>query len=525
MFRYYFISVTSVLIFLLCKIPTLAEIKKPENVVENYIDAVVAGDWKRAENYWSPHEIKKSNRLGIKYSYLNIKYDTDSPLLIYLDFIRAGKMSITIKKTKEFTEYSVVTIQLTTANESIDFNYYLISANNKWLISSPIYLFTKNWKSIQTDYTNVLFSDSTLTNTYALNDVDQYIEKIGDLLKIPLDKMKKLESNKIDYFLCNKEEMILLTGYDVNGVSNLQFDAIISRHLPHPHELVHLLINYSLEELPLYTLPVLQEGLAVALGGRWGKSPEVVMQLSPIIISEKICKLDDLLTLAGFNKIIPDISYPVSGVLSKMLIANYGMDCYKKIYMLLSGSTDKIAGLTNIEIVNIIEQTCETNWLTINSDFLNYLKQFEFNDLKPGTSGGGEFISMLIGENTSITVYETDDTYEFIVQSDIVVPAGLILINFQRHPVSATYRSNLFSEQFPNHEYSGYEYGIKFDVNEVGLYNYLTNSLEAKYVAAFSPEKYYRDEKSSTIRFNLKKSAIDIELQSKNMTLIEPPTP
>ncbi len=525
MFRCYSISAALILMISSYMTPALAEINKPENVVENYIDAVVAGNWKQAENYWSPHEIKKSNRLGIKYSDENFKYDTDSPLIIYLDFIRAGEMKIVIKKTEEFIEYSAVVLQLTTANESIDFNYYLISVKNEWLISSPVYLFTKNWNSIQTDYANILFSDSTLINTYALNKVDQYIKKIGDLLKIPPDKMKKLEENKIDYFICNKEEMILLTDYDANGISNLQFDAIISLHLPHPHELVHLLINYSLEELPLCTLPVLQEGLAVALGGRWGKSPEVVMQLSPIIISENICKLDDLLSSAGFNKIMPDISYPVSGVFSNMLITNYGIDCYKKIYMLLSGSSDKIASLINIEIINIIEQTCDADWRTINSEYFNYLKQFEFNNLKPGTSGSGELISKLSGECTSIIVNETDDTYEFIVQSDIVAPVGLILINIQRQPFSATYRSNLFSEQFPNYEYSGYKYGIKFDVNEVGLYNYLTNSLEAKYVAAFSPDENYWDEKSSTIRYNLRKSAIDIELQSKNMTLIEPPTP
>ena len=68
----------------------------------------------------------------------------------------------------------------------------------------------------------------------------------------------------------------LLTGHDAHGMTNFQFDAIISRHLPHTHELVHMLYNFAQEDLPLFTLPVLQEGLACCLGGRWGKSPDVI---------------------------------------------------------------------------------------------------------------------------------------------------------------------------------------------------------------------------------------------------------
>ena len=370
-----------------------------------------------------------------------------------------------------------------------------------------------------------MFSDSTLINPFALKSLDTFINKIADTLKIFPEKMKILAENKIDYLLCNKEEMKLLTGFDANGISNLQFDAIVSRHLPHPHELVHLLINYSLGELPLFTLPVLQEGFAVALGGRWGKSPEVVKQLSPILISENICKLDDLLLSVGFNQTMPDISYPVAGSFSKMLISEYGIDNYKKIYLLLSGSLDKVQKLTPSEVKITIEQICKTDWETINNQFKRHLDQLKNINLKPGISKSGNNISELSGDSLIVFVKETEDCYEFIIRSLNNTPAGTILLHNNNYLSSGNYRSSMYTEQFPNSEYSGFKYGIKFDINETGFYNYMTNCLEAKYATAFSPNINYWDEKLSSISFSLKKSVLQTDLKTFDMELRALPTP
>ena len=104
MSKRYAIFVALILIISSSETPALAEFNKPETVIENYIKAVVAGDWKQAENYWFPHDIEKANRLGIKYIDDNFKYDNDSPLIIYLDFIRSKEKKIVFKKTEGFVE-------------------------------------------------------------------------------------------------------------------------------------------------------------------------------------------------------------------------------------------------------------------------------------------------------------------------------------------------------------------------------------------------------------------------------------
>ncbi|MCP4703415.1 MAG: hypothetical protein GY865_02295 [candidate division Zixibacteria bacterium] len=525
MFKSKIVFVFKVLMIISFITPVLAETITPKQVLENYFDAAITGNWQRAEVYWSPQDIKKANRLGIKYTGQKFKYDSNSPIIQYLENIRAGVAKIDILQIDKNSDYWKATIRLISANDSIEYTYYIINANNNFYLTSRINLFTQNWNSVNTRYANVIFSDSSLINTYALKKLDEFIQKTCQTFAIPSTKMKKLEKNKIDYFLCNQNEMKLLTGYDAHGITNLQFDAIISRHLPHPHELIHLLINYSLEDLPLYTLPLLQEGLAVAYGGRWCKEPEIVMQLSPFIISENICKLRDLLSQSSFNKIMPDISYPVSGAFSHMLITNYGIDSLKKIYLLLSGSFNEIQKLTKNNIVNIFQQTYGTEWETLESDFKLHLKQFELNDLVPGISKNGKYISEFRNKNQLVTIYETDDTYEFIIKSKMPNPSGLILFKNSPKLFSEKYKSRLYNEQFPDKRYTKSEYGIIFNNKEVGFYNYSTDCLEAKHVSSFLPNMDYWDSETSTIYFSLKKSALDFEWNAYDIKLLELLTP
>ncbi|NIP43245.1 MAG: hypothetical protein GWO41_04455, partial [candidate division Zixibacteria bacterium] len=184
----------------------------------------------------------------------------------------------------------------------------------------------------------------------------------------------RLQKEKIDYYLCTKEDLKNITGYDAHGLAYLSADAIITRHLPHPHEMTHLIINYTLDSVPLYTLPFMQEGLACMCGGRWGKSPEVINQLGSAILKNNLCNLDDILTLQGFNVTVgmPDISYPVSSLFVGYLIETMGMRDFKRLYLDLSGSSEGIDDYSKECVISKIEILSGLPFDSIRVGFLEY---------------------------------------------------------------------------------------------------------------------------------------------------------
>ncbi|NIT55026.1 MAG: hypothetical protein GWN00_01895 [Aliifodinibius sp.] len=77
----------------------------------------------------------------------------------------------------------------------------------------------------------------------------------------------------------------------------------------------------------------------------------------------------------------------------------------------------------------------------------------------------------------------------------------------------------MFADQLPKREYDGAVYGIKFDINEAGFYDYRTNILKAKFVSSFFMEAHYYDPVDKTVKFSLRKSLIPRPMDSYKIIL------
>jgi hypothetical protein len=143
-----------------------------------------------------------------------------------------------------------------------------------------------------------------------------------------------LKKEKIIYILCKDEDEIeKLTGYKARGMFNLAYDYVISTFNCHYHELLHLLMNYKLKNIPPYTHSFLQEGFAVSFGGRGGKEPEVILNLGCFIAESKFLEYKELLSLDKFRNFDVSMSYPLSGLYNNFIISNFGIDNYLKLYL------------------------------------------------------------------------------------------------------------------------------------------------------------------------------------------------
>ena len=83
-----------------------------------------------------------------------------------------------------------------------------------------------------------------------------------------------------------------------------------------------------------------------------------------------------------------------------------------------------------------------------------------------------------------------------------------------------TYRSRLYSEQFPDDPYSGQVVGIVFDSLEAGVYDYRTDMLLAKFASGFSQGESIWDPANRVIQFRVDKRIVPLDLKHGNQIMV-----
>ncbi|MCP4582496.1 MAG: hypothetical protein GY839_12880 [candidate division Zixibacteria bacterium] len=496
----------------------------PVEVLSDYVQAIRDSDPDKAKSYWLSSEIVRSERLGITIAGITAKYDCASPL-IYAD---GNNSKITGEKKIEIAHIDSLTAKATISlvygnRDSVTIPYYVAKVEQKWRLCSSMYALARNWPKRPTRYFNVHCTNPNLINNYALNKLDSFVDSLGRLLDVSDSRMEFLAQTKIDYYLCDEKQIELLTGHVANGMTNLQFDAIITRHLPHTHELVHLLYNYAVEDLPLFTIPVLQEGLACCLGGRWGKSPEVINYWGNVSLTLELAKLDDILTIDGFYQCPGgiDAAYAISSLFVESLIDRFGMDRFMIYYHELSGNSRDINQFSIDDLKLKAETIFETSWTEIVNSLIETTSKYKYCGIIPGQPAILKDTSLeLKSENLEIEIWSLDDVYHFQIKLSPECSGGALILADNLEVADTLYQSRFFKEQFSGNEYEGEVYGIRFSQGEVGLYDYNTNILEAKYVYGFTPIDGYWNARTGTIEFSLDQMLIDSAIGDYQIKLI-----
>ena len=505
---------------LMCAVVFLqAKESEPEIVFQGYLESIIAGNYKQAESYWRPQDIQSAQRLGITYSGVPLKFDCASPIVHSLEALRNGTMKVNIIETSVDGNRASLKLQISSEKSSTEVVYYILKEDSAWKLASSITYYTSDWYRIESRYANIIFHDSSLVNVFAIEALDDFIDSLGIVFDVSKKRMNQLQEQKIDYVLCSEPEIETITGYPAQGIANLQFDAVITRHLPHYHEIVHLMVNFALENLPLYTIPFLQEGTAVCFGGRWGKSPEVIMQMGEFTLENELFDLKDALTYRDFHQKIgnADFSYPLSAIIVRTIFQNSTSEEFKKLYLNLSGSAEDVQNFDIYSIMKIITEITGQKWSEIENTVTDNLPEYKYSGIYPGLAQDtSNVVTELECEGIHVRIFDADDVYQFQIALTAGNSGGKIIFKDPELKVQNEYRSWVFTEQVAAQEYSGEKYGVIFNAAEAGLYDFHTNILLAKYVYNFAPSPEYRIcLRSPTDILNF---AIDKSLFYKNIT-------
>ncbi len=502
--------------------PTIAQ-NSPDDLLHRYLIALHDNQIMPPESVWVETDIARSKSLGITFEGVSLKIDCASPHVYGKKYLSTDSWNHRISSDILDSVTAHGSISTICSNgDSIVSNYYLTKENGRWRLCSPLYLFTKGWYTIESQYYKIIFSDSTLINSYAIEAIDNYTDSLAEVFDISDEKMEYLAERKIEYYLCDQDQMKLLTGHDAHGMTSFPFDAIITRHLPHPHEITHLLINYALEEIPLFTLPLVQEGLACCLGGRWGKSPAVIKYWGAAMNNLDLIDIDSILSVNGFYtcSVGVDGAYASSALLVEAIIENYGFDTFRQIYQRLSGDESYVTNLSPEDIQKIICKICNASWEDISRIYDNCAEaNLSCGVLVNQPSGKHNSEYRYLCEEFTVTIIEDSLTSHFITQSNSEGDKGILLIGELDDTHEPKYSSWQYEQQTGNNYSSDIHYGICFDKGEIGLYDYYTNTLLAKYVHGFTPKSGFIDDNSKSIKFSIDLDQWSIDLDDYDIAV------
>ncbi len=436
----------------------------------------------KLSQYFDSSEVRISERLGITYPGKKFK------LLISNDIDAETKHKILTNELKYSYEiispdsiYSELIIKIPGKRES--YNYYF---RNSKMISRPTY-FSRNMKRYESEYFVFYISDSTLANDYSMKRLDSFVDCLLGILECGEKEKRKLREEKIWCFLCrDNEEIKKLTGYSARGLYYIPNDYIISTFNCHYHEIAHLLINYKLKNPDLYTHPLLQEGFAVAFGGRGGKEPEIILKLGAYMAKSGFFDYKMMIEKKDFSNYDASLTYPVAGLYVKFLIEKGGIKNFLNLYTDYS-SPNWTEGKTKISAND------DDSWKKFLSEFDSEskirLSDFRESDFKTITEKEGKW-----------SIAENERDYLFKVKDHMLIAGE------KKYP---NYQSKKITELLPDMEYKGEKYLITADGDEISLYNLFTNNLIAKYVRGFSAKNIQVPQKEGYYQFVIPKDLIE----------------
>lgn len=424
---------------------------------------------------------RMAQRLQIEYEGVPVKsligYDLDDSVK---NLIKAGRLDYAV--SIDSLDSTVSRLVLKVGGQTHLF--YFRSSK----IISPLAYLTTAWTHIESDHFRFHLSDSTLFNAYCIARLEQFLVSTARMLGLNDAEMRRLQTEKVDYYLCRDEDEIeRLTGFRVRGMYNLAFDAIVTTFSTHFHELAHLLMNYKLSRLPLYTHPFLQEGFAAGVGGRGGIDADVLLSLGDFLWRSQSIDLPTLLSREAFDQTDASITYPAAGLFNRFLLHRMGAEQYLLLYRRHSGR----AGDSAVGEIFTGEVGADSEWQAFLSAG-SHTNAISLGELSTPDTDVYEDRTSRIGRGVN--------GYSFLL-------SGVVLLG--KDSTNRAFMSKTFRELFPDSIYGGQKFLIRARDEEISVYNLLTNTLVGNYAASFSIPPTNVPRIGERFSFRIRKDAFD----------------
>ncbi len=487
------------------------------STLADYFDMLASGNYETAELMWGEATQERATRFPIRFTGIPVKVDAASPIVRNLpgmiDFLMPAARQVDMLAVDSFCRMRFENL----ANGRVVRHIYFArtTARGSWLVAPQDY-YARAWETRETKYYRLHVDSGAVRflNPKILALADKQVVALADSLKLTPAQLALIADKKIEFYFCSSDSIVhLMTGAQTRGLLDLGTNDLISATFPHDHELIHLLVNIKLGDIPLYTLPLMREGLAVYYGGRWAKAATALTDLGVFLHRENLASVDSLLTLDDFDRVGADIAYPVSGLFYGYLRGKLGLDVALALYRRLSGDFESINRLTPDSVRQIIvTESKSANWETVLKEFDTYC-QAQISVRASAQPGKGKGSAVLKQENWTIT---KDKNWLMAVFQGTqgTPPKGSIFLSPDTS-LAQTTSEQLSAQYNGDSNNDGYRYLIRVDQYEAGLYDLGTGQLTAKYIWGMSPSPNYYDSATAQIAIKFRLSMFDKEALKK----------
>lgn len=482
-----------------------------------YFDNLASGNLESAGMRWAGSAQERSNRFGINFTGTVLRADCTSPVAQNINEVMPYLKPAAKSAQRVGSDFVKLEVNNLVDGKQIQWFYYEQYDNGYWWLTYPEDCYAQGWPVKESKYFRIHVHPDKVQylNPAVLQEADAFVQRVCDSLKIDKSRVAEIASKKIEYFFCdNTETLTAITGQTTRGMLDQASNDVLSVDFPHFHEVVHLLVNIKLKNLPISTLPILREGIATRFGGRWGKRPSALMDLGAYLYDQKLVMLDSILTVSGFSTAAgADIAYPVAGDFCTYLSQRLGPSKFFEFYLKLSGSMEALDTLSQLNLEQqFATALAKKTWAEVVSDFEAYLKG-AMPQMSVALAGAADQGTQLLKENR-FEVTRDKDWLNFVFTTDSLSPQGSLV--FGKDSRLSGSRSYLWDEQYGDSlPFDGYRYSVRYDQNEAGLYDYATNELVAKYIFGISTSQGYYDPGTGKIRIRFKSSLVGTALPTE----------
>jgi hypothetical protein len=231
---------------------------------------------------------------------------------------------------------------------------------------------TLGFELVETRTARLWIADRERVHPAAVDSLDAFVDRAARLLGFSRAQRARLAQEKFDYLLCaDPNEVAALSGRESEGVTLLEQGAIVTRWLPHDHEVVHLLVYRRLAPLPPVAEPFLQEGLASALGGRHDEDAAALQAEGERLLACGEVSLETLWGFPRFHALAGPAarSYPVAARFVAFLLDEGGPQRLLRLYRLLASGFEDVVLRPAGVVLQQIEGEYGRSWDALQADF------------------------------------------------------------------------------------------------------------------------------------------------------------
>lgn len=229
------------------------------------------------------------------------------------------------------------------------------------------------WVATRTPSARVFVRPGSWPDLGAMIALETKLQSLAALMQVEAASLASLRERPIEYFLVDEPGILESFGAgDIEGLAYPEHRLIVSKRLPHEHELVHVLLHLRLPGRRGDNQPFLQEGLASYLGGNGADGELTVLAHGDRLLADGAVDLASLWTVAGWQsgRLEAYDRYAVAARFVQFLVEEAGdFEQLRQLARLLAGEIDAIAGRPWSILRVQIEGVYDIDWLDLVRDF------------------------------------------------------------------------------------------------------------------------------------------------------------